>query len=117
MDKEGQLKLLEETKDFYTADVSRRAVSSFGGCYYCTVDGRMCAIGRIAAVNSGILQCWINVVNDHKRADLKSPYNTFDVSFLRGLQNFHDTVAFWDRNGLTEEGLKYYARVKKEFCT
>lgn len=39
-----KLEIIEETVQYYSEDVTRRASDSSGVCEYYTFDGRMCAV-------------------------------------------------------------------------
>ena len=102
--------IIQETVDYYKADVNRRA---FQGqvCCYKTRSGKMCAVGRCLS-NSDLLKgddrsieaiCQIYSLDDI----LKPEYRGHSIGFWVGLQKLHDSGQFWDREGLTEKGESY----------
>lgn len=109
------VELLNETKDFYSEDTSRRAVVSHHdnsrGCYYSTTDGRHCAIGRklpkelLAELRQQVLSV-CNLLEQRPEVDA-----IFDLpkQFLVWLQDFHDDDRSWDEEGLTPYGENRYA--------
>lgn len=117
-----KLEILEETKNFYTEDPTRRATSD-NGCRYLTDDGRMCAVGRCLIPNSQLNVCYlyndnfksateaINVsVNNIKNLEeiLKEEYRGHSKGFWSLLQSFHDREEHWSASGLTVEGKEFY---------
>lgn len=91
--------------DYYTTDVSRRAIQK-GVCVYKTTDGRKCAIGRhindekydpliegcVITINGPVINC------------LNENIKSIDTVFLRNVQKLHDSELNWDKNKLSEYG-------------
>lgn len=112
-----KLEIIEETAAFYNKNNRGTAYPNGTGalCEYLTKDGRMCAVGRcmIAPKNDMIGSiCTVNanLLRDNLgglEAALKPEYRGHDIDFWMKLQGFHDNVAYWDENGLTQEGLKH----------
>lgn len=112
-----KLEIINETVEYYSEDVSRRATNDKGRCEY-YINGKMCAFGR----------CMINpqfkYVSDDptlgiKNVDqdplLKKEYRGHENEFWVDLQNLHDNQYHWDKGGLTEFGQKYVEKLKKKW--
>ena len=126
-----KIEIIEETYNYYSEDVSRRAYVGEDGCSYLTEDGRMCAFGRCCK-NPGEIQellkissdpthgsYMINKLVEHKKTIedvLKEEYKGHTVLFWRALQGFHDSILNWNEKGITEWGLKRYEELKKEYA-
>jgi hypothetical protein len=111
------LDVLNETIEFYSVDpINRRSVSRDGiYCYYFN-NNKSCAVGR----------CIHNVeefINEKGKYNSESAYcilSTFTTSifkkeyqhltniyFWEKIQNLHDSNTYWNKNGLTPDGLDY----------
>lgn len=113
-----KLRLLKETKDYYSIDPSNRRCAIDDDCYYSpdTVGkektSQGCAIGRLLNkdlkkyldYNFGL--CGIS--NDVLFIELPEWLQEYDKEFLKHLQNFHDFNIYWSDKGLTEEGDSHY---------
>lgn len=111
-----KLEILKETKDFYSEDVSRRAIG-INGCVYLTEDGRKCAYSRCVDENSGFvysLMGGIGLINDVEKY-LKKEYQGHERAFWRSIQVFHDHPAHWNVNGLTKQGINFYNKLVEQF--
>lgn len=99
------LDFLQETVDYYSEDVSRRATKN-SKCLYKTGDGRMCAVGR--CLDPEKYELWMEgnsvELSPEIEEALKPQYRGFDVSFLQHVQDLHDKNINWGENGLTYEG-------------
>jgi hypothetical protein len=127
--KTEMLKLLEDTIQFYSEDVSRRSVKDNGRgghiCYY-SHNRKKCAIGRLLTPEE--LEWWAQVA-ENKFAELENssyrhmveicgvPVNLqgFDPVFLTDLQSLHDNDRHWGENGLTEKGKEWVGEIKRQF--
>ncbi|QQV89692.1 hypothetical protein Calle1_38 [Cellulophaga phage Calle_1] len=129
--KEDMIKLLNETAQYYSEDLSRRGTKSgpISGCVYKSDKGSMCAVGRCmvdeAPFEEFNLQgsigslAILNGVNPRTKegaervdAFLKDEYKGYPVSFWECLQEFHDGEQYWvvgadgDENGSMENVLE-----------
>lgn len=109
MSKELYKSILDETVQYYSEDIKRRAVSANRGCHYITPDGRMCAVGRCLSnptevQNSEISGEWAEKVLTEVGV-LKPKYKQAkSLGFWRDLQNLHDKESNWQEGSLTEQG-------------
>lgn len=129
-----KLQIIEETRAYYEADTSRRAVIG-NACAYIMEDGRMCAVGRcmledkVFTVYMGYKwlayknnedskdgeYCGVNIEEKDKDNLLKEEYRGMGVKFWCDLQLFHDGDDFWNEEGLTEEGLDNYGKLVRMY--
>ena len=120
--------IINETVNFYSADISRRSVSNdgFGGCKYNHANGNHCAVGRVLLPkyhkqgtkmkgNTNGIGIFMGEQNI-KSLDvvLQKQYRGHETSFWRGLQNLHDEGNYWKIGGLTERGKKYVEELKEK---
>ena len=120
-----QLEVLQETVDYYSKDVSRRAVDEEGGCRYLTSDGRMCAVGR--CLTSESIQDVLDYEQEQKTSiaaieafkygggKLKSEYSDLQecFNFWMALQCIHDHEDYWNKRGLSKWGIEHVEDVKQ----
>lgn len=117
--------LLTETKEYYEVDpVKRRGIYTIAGstkqkCVYANGCGGKCAIGRKLAPRELVYLKKQNSLNadfesimkdvqvepDSLKMEALLPY---PFSFLRKLQEFHDTKEHWNANGITSSGQRFY---------
>jgi hypothetical protein len=94
---------------------SNRAAGRFGGCYYRTDDGKMCAVGMCMndeAIDEygdyvgSISEISGQIINRGESLDsvFKEEYRGHDVFFWDELQGLHDGKWNWTDEGLSEEG-------------
>lgn len=112
-----KLEIIDETVDFYSEDVNRRAVRDGGNCEYLTDDGKMCAVGR-CFTKEGLLRYKdeLGGFNKYMMHHLKEEYRIEDDQFWSDLQYLHDMNRHWDENGLNENGKEYLCRIKRDHC-
>jgi len=112
--------IIKETKEYYAADPSRRAVDNYGHCFYYQENtGNTCAIGRCLkdpksskSVNGDVDTLYKAL--GHKFEDNLLPqYRGHDISFWSDLQLFHDCNENWTARGLSEQGLADYNRLMR----
>ena len=119
------LEVLEETKNFYSQDTSRRATQQTSSglvCNYQTPNGNRCGVSRY--LKDGFLEAHPEVVEDNPRASaLISEYgapmkllNEYP-NFWGMIQSFHDCRYNWDGEGLTERGEVKYRLIKQRIIT
>ena len=127
-----KLELLEDTVKYYSEDTSRRAVvrdaNGANECMYTTKEGQHCAVGR-----------WLQ--DDYKNTDWTDnvgcsaddllgetgvirPYKADELFveevqhiprwFWMDLQQLHDNDVFWDKDGLTEEGVEKVDELRED---
>ena len=126
------LQLIEETKNYYSKDVNRRAVDSEGHCAYLGENGRMCAVGRLLkpsklfeAFNyhggepniNALFDDEVLSINDFQKKYREAIEKTREpVYFLRELQSLHDNYCNWDADGLTSgAGMHNYFNLTQDF--
>ena len=119
------LEVLEETKNFYSKDPSRRATQQtvFGmACTYQTSNGNRCGVSRY--LKEGFLEAHPEVIEDNPGAfdliaDYGSPMKLLNEhpKFWNMLQLFHDDRDNWDGEGLTERGEVKYRLIKQRIIT
>jgi hypothetical protein len=123
--------IIEETKEYYSSDPSRRAYDEkYGGCRYLTADGRQCAVGRCFMPNAEIVRdeyyrvdVSVSQLDAGGSADkiknleeiLKPEYRGHEPEFWLNLQVFHDLNKVWCSSGLTEKGEEYYQNLLKKW--
>ena len=111
------LKVLDDTKEFYDKNPSKRGREP-NGCVFETEDGRRCAIGRYLTKK--------DLKNIHKEdlnggvgpAEIRhlvtsAVFKRLPVRFWDDLQAFHDDSSHWDSNGITYYGMRRYESLKK----
>ena len=128
-----KLELLEDTVKYYSIDTSRRAVvkleSGATECMYTTDDGQHCAVGRWLQPNYKNTK-WVD--NEGCSADdlisgISGNNYQYEVDelFVKGvrhipawfwmdLQQLHDNDGFWDKDGLTEEGVEQVDKLRED---
>ena len=115
---EDKLKLLEETKLYYSEDPLRRCTGHFG-CFYSGSSNKKttslgCAIGRLIPTElaeeidtefkhneqfSGVI---------HIFDRLPTELQEYGKSYLVQLQMFHDSDSYWNDKGITSRGESFY---------
>lgn len=111
------LRVLTNTKNFYNKNPNKRAVNDYGICAYETSDGCRCAVGRFLTkrdlkhlYEEGLI---IAAGPEDIQNEVKSKiFHRLPIEFWENLQSFHDLGKYWDNNGITEEGLQEYERIK-----
>jgi len=102
-----KLEIIDETAEFYMEDVSRRAMNSTGGCNYVTQDGRCCAVGRCMLdppkPDSDAAKKYASDFDDLDSL-LKPEYRGHSIQFWGQLQDWHDSSAYWNDEGLIKAG-------------
>lgn len=116
------VEIIEETVNYYSEDVNRRAVKKdeLGDsyCEYLSANGNMCAVGRCMSDPSLFDndERITNILNKYKEEDILKPqYLGHEQEFWRGLQRLHDDLGkrYWCERGLTRSGKKEVLRLKK----
>lgn len=110
--KEEYHNLLNETIQYYSEDINRRALDKNNLCCYYTTDGKMCAVGRCLEHPESFEKTDIDIdlaIHDLTitKQDFKEKYRGFAVNFWFDLQYLHDNNNFWEKDGLTQEGKEY----------
>lgn len=122
---EKRRQFLTDTINYYSKDVSRRAVTRspngrVESCLYEDGRGERCAIGRVCPRE--LLDKW------RREKKLDGPLTEFifnelpiDIQdlghcFLKQCQVLHDTDRYWDANGLTLVGRIFKNSICKDFC-
>jgi len=109
------LEIIEETIEFYSADITRRSIKD-NKCAYAGDRGTKCAYSR----------CWKEGVwkeeyegsnpfnNKMPRPDelVEERYKGHSAAFWFDLQRLHDDAMFWNQTGLTDAGKKYVEKLK-----
>lgn len=117
--------LIQEIIDYYSADVSRRAQTESGGCYY-EIGQKSCAVGRCLKeeFRSKLLGSWDELFDLDKKPiskELKETfflekYQGFPEQLWRDLQALHDAGIYWQKDGLSDLGKEYAARLMEKFA-
>lgn len=107
--RKSKIEIINETAEYYSADVSRRAYNDeVHVCQYKTPDGKMCAVGRCLENPEEIINQNGGVVDIFSSGfELKAEYRGHDYIFWRDVQMLHDRPFNWDKKGLSESG-KYH---------
>lgn len=119
--------IINETVDFYSADISRRSINvgTNIGCAYNHESGNHCAFGRYMkpkyqeqgpklAGNTSTVGTLLDAQKVKKVDSLLQPqYHGHDITFWRKLQRLHDTSYYWQEGGLTEIGKDYLIEIKE----
>jgi len=126
LSKKQALQLVQDTVDFYSADLSRRAVEGHR-CVYLT-EGRGCAVGRLiykqdlkhlGECNQGTTV--MTLVRQRPKMRLrgfKVPLGKLcetEIGLLMKLQSFHDTLTNWEQPALKNMHLEINAWVRGNF--
>lgn len=104
---------LDETVEFYSEDVSRRAINEIGKCRYRMNNGNKCAIGRWIPDEKYKLSLEGTSCNSEMLKILPDEIQELGCKFLWMVQQLHDRPQHWNKEGLTEEGKKYIKEIKK----
>ena len=120
--------IIDETVNYYSADVSRRATDKeTDSCEYLTSDGRMCAVGRCLRrcllqdrnnrYLSGPVESLTNFGKETLNVEevLQEEYRGFPIDFWSVLQVLHDRDSNWTSTGLTKQGSDNVAELKIKF--
>ncbi len=115
-----KVEIIQETADFYSADMSRISLNDRGRCVFNGENGTHCAIGRcllphlqeqgyalngntksfshLVKMNNPVITIEFEEFHD---LGLQEKYHGHSYMFWRDLQGLHDTVENWSENGLT----------------
>ena len=120
-----KLEILEETLAFYTADPKRRSMDADSNCAYNGADGKHCAVGRCLMTKYhklgnklqkndwGVVALYENYQFGSIDPMLSPRYRGHEFDFWTDLQELHDTSYFWDENGITKSGEKWFNTIKE----
>ena len=112
--------IIDETVEYYSADVSRRAVDHRGSCFYRTPSGKSCAVGR--CLDPEKYQPKMETIDAYENirkfsdAIFKPEYQGHERDFWNDLQKLHDRFEFWNDEGLTGDGEGYLETIRREWC-
>lgn len=124
----SKAEIINETIEFYSADISRRSTQQggLGGCKYNHENGNHCAVGRFMRPkyqnqgtklkgNTNGIGVFLNVqkLKSLDKALLK-PYRGHETRFWSKLQSLHDDGHFWEIGGLTEKGKEALEELKNQ---
>lgn len=89
------------------------------GCTYVGEIG--CAVGRLIE-DKGLcarLDAGFYSAISHKEVFCQIPESVQELGrdFLSEMQMLHDDIGYWTEEGLSEQGLERYEKIKKEYCT
>lgn len=126
--KQKMLKVLDDTVDHYSEDVSRRAVvpynsSNIKTCAYITPNGNRCAVGQFLTKKTAT---FLETSMQHLDGTGVSEDNVWDIireeekivkldlprTFWRDLQSLHDQDTCWGKKGLSRLGKTHLADIK-----
>ncbi len=119
-----KLDIINETMEFYSADVSRRAMAADSYvCMYITSDGRKCAVGRCFDENK-ISQYTYDRIEGYSVNNLpitldnllKEEYKGHSSEFWNNLQGLHDHTNNWCETGLSLFGLSELNELKQKYA-
>lgn len=118
-----KLEIIDETVQYYSEDVSRRA-QEFGTCNYMDDAGNRCAVGRCLAeehiydaadiegpVRDLIIELGVADIDEV----LSREYQGHDMFFWDDLQHLHDHEGYWKVGGLTAKGEDWVERMKDKY--
>ena len=112
--------IIEETVNYYSEDVNRRA-NNLGGYSYKTEDGRMCGVGRCFSEDADFSygdyigkyeEAYEVNLDDH----LQEQYRGKSIEFWDFIQKLHDTSKYWDENGITLDGKMFVERLLEAYA-
>lgn len=116
--------IINETVEFYSADVNRRAITN-RTCHYSIKilddEERNCSVGRCmtpeALSEYGNQIMSVYALNKESSLDdlLQFKYQGYHVSFWRDLQLLHDRELNWEQNGLTETGKSLVIQLRETY--
>ena len=99
--------IIQETVDFYSEDISRRAYNSDeGGCEY-YIDGRSCGVGKCMTRPKEFNKRFPLVGDDSTAIEdvskkirsldsfLKPEYRGHSIKFWKDIQTLHDLEQYW----------------------
>lgn len=110
------LEIIDETVEFYSADVSRRALDDNANCLYQAPSLNKCAIGRCMtakalAINKNVA-CTVDFLVPNIDSLVLKKYRGHSINFWTRLQGFHDFTSYWNKKGLTYKGKKRVIELK-----
>ena len=99
--------LITETRDFYSADPSRRARKGLTCLYFDSTNGNCCAVGRCMTTGP-----WLDFIGDFEEIRknfllnevLRPEYHNIPHSLWNALQDWHDSDLNFTLTGLTAKG-------------
>lgn len=117
---ERRLEFLNDTVNYYSEDVTRRAVDCYEICvYFDETTKNKCAIGRF--IDENILKSKIQLFGSVARNEIFEllPKNIQELEkrFLMEMQFLHDNSDNWNENGLSEQGKHQVEVIKKVHCS
>jgi hypothetical protein len=113
--KEKMLEVLNDTVEYYSADVKRRAIEEDGTCRFLTDDGRKCAVGRYIKEDSPD-EVWKQEGLSEDLLYTHPNCLTIEIPriFWLKLQYLHDKCEFWgSETGLSEAGVRRSEEIKE----
>lgn len=119
--------IVNETIEYYSQDVTRRACDKDGDCVYLTKDGRRCALSR-CLVDKAIIPSYqyeqtiavlLQLNGQPNTSDgldkiLKREYRGHSIHFWTALQSLHDGDDFWN-DEITEAGQLKAEEIIRQF--
>lgn len=108
-----KIEIINETVEYYSADVLRRAKGKYGECKYKTDNNKYCAVGRCLIDAEKYKDSNECPNNKNILKDLKPEYVGHDASFWCLIQRLHDNDLNWCLTGLTETGINFVKSLKQ----
>lgn len=115
-----KLEVINETVEYYSQDVSRRAIRPDGySCSYYTESGNMCGVGRCLEDPIAFKHSYSNasyLLDLYGFQILKEEYRIMDTLFWRDIQILHDYTPNWTKEGLSEIGKQRWEELKQKYA-
>lgn len=112
------IEIIDETVEYYSANINRRSVDFRGVCVYRSTEGNHCAVGR-CMTKSSLHKYGESTMTpyDFKALDalLYKRYQGQPIELWDDLQSIHDYEGNWDENGLSAEGIIIVDNIKKRY--
>lgn len=105
----NKAEIIEDVAASYTSET--RAIYGANTCLYKAPNGQRCAVGRYLITDqfddwkggAGSLEYEFEGLDQYLRKDVRG----HELAFWTDVQKLHDEPLYWDKQGLSPEGLDY----------
>jgi hypothetical protein len=131
MDKADLLHVLDTTCGYYTIHNRGIAQDTKNVCvFFDLATGHKCAVGRLLTdEEAAYLQAldststitkimkYLDTYDNNLAKSIWSKLSKYPVRYLQDIQRLHDEYAYWDDNGLTDDGRNYADYIRNSITT
>ena len=119
----SKIEIINETVEFYGADLGRRSVTSDGrSCMYNSPNGNHCAFARCVS-NPSVLMGYegksiFGLSENNVELFLKDEYKGHNIGFWFDIQGLHDYNPNWnliEGKGLSDEGEQKFKKLIEKY--